>query len=647
MNSKVGLAVSACIFAAISAQAADQPDDASLLDEVVISATRGSEAITRGLLGASVSIVDADDMQARQVRIVSDVLRDVPGIAVSRSGAVGGLTQVRIRGTEGNHALVLIDGVKASDPYYGEFDFGTLIADDVAKVEVLRGQQSALYGSDAIGGVISYTTLSGREAPGVSTRLEYGSFNTMDAAARFGGESGMLDYAVSGGVQDTDGYATARNGNRDVGARNIALSGRFVWTVSDALRIKSVLRLNNTRAENNDQDYDSPYATGTYGFVIDSDDYYKNRALVGMVRAELGAAGDRWQQGFSVQGVDAKRDGYSGGARASGDKGGRFKVTYDSTFHFGSDAVAQVLTLGADYEDESFQNTAPIGPYPGITAAQAEKHGIDNLGLVAQYNLTANERLGFGASLRADNNKRFDDAMTYRVQGSYLFDSGTRLRSATGSGIKNPSPTEIFGYNPATYVGNPDLKPEKSKGWEIGVDQQLLDGKVLLGATYFDSELENEIDTDCSGYPICTPFNHTTLSKQKGVELTAEARIAQWRVVAAYTDLNAKQDSVEEVRRPNTIASLNLGWRAASEVYGANLTLRYNGDMLDSNFTGRGASRVTLDSYTLVNLGLDWKFNDRTQVYGRIENLLDEDYEEVYTYATPGRAFYAGVRMKF
>jgi vitamin B12 transporter len=647
MNSKVGLAVSGCILLATTAQAAGTADDDSLLEEVVISATRGPEGITRGMLGSSVSVVDSDDMEARQVRIVSDVLRDIPGVAVSRSGAVGGLTQVRIRGTEGNHTLVLIDGVEASDPYYGEFDFGTLIADDVARVEVLRGQQSALYGSDAIGGVISYSTLTGREAPGLRSRLEYGSFNTVDAAARFGGESGILDYSVSGGVQDTDGYATARDGERDVGARNIALNGRFDWTLSDALRIKTVLRLNNTRAEYNDQDFDSPYATGTYGFVIDSDDYYKNRSLLGMVRAELGSPGSRWQQGFSLQGVDAKRNGFSGGARDSGDKGGRVKASYDSTFRFGTDTVAQVLTLGADYEDESFQNTAPIGPYPGISAEQAEKHSIDNIGLVAQYNLMANDRLGFGASLRGDNNKRFDDALTYRVQGSYLFDSGTRLRAATGSGIKNPSATEIFGYDPGSYVGNPDLKPEKSEGWEIGVDQQLMEGKVLLGATYFDSELENEIATDCSDYPICTPYNEPTLSKQKGVELTVEARVAQWRIAAAYTDLNAKQNAVKEVRRPDTIASLNLGWRAESETYGANLTVRYNGSMLDSNFTGRGSPRVTLGSYTLVNLGLDWKLSDKTQVYGRIENLLDEDYEEVYTYATPGRAVYAGVRMKF
>jgi vitamin B12 transporter len=362
-----------------------------------------------------------------------------------------------------------------------------------------------------------------------------------------------------------------------------------------------------------------------------------------MVRAEFGAAGDRWQQGLQVQGVAAKRRGYSFGAEDSADKGGRFKASYDSTFNFGTEALKHVLTLGADYEDERFQNTGPF-----TNPQQAEKHSIDNLGLVAQYNLLANERIGFGASIRGDNNKRFDDAVTYRVEGSYKFGGGMRLRGAAGSGIKNPTPTEVFGYDPTTFIGNPDLKPEKSQGWEAGIEQALVDGHVLLGATYFDSELRNEIYTDFIGANfVANPQNRTTKSKQKGVELTAEARVAQWRVAAAYTDLNARENLVKEVRRPDTIGSLNLGWRSAADQFGTNLTVRYNGRMLDNNFTGRGASRATLDSYTLVNLGLDWKFSDSTQVYGRIENLLAEDYEEVYTIEAPGRAVYAGVRVKF
>ncbi|HZV58411.1 MAG TPA: TonB-dependent receptor plug domain-containing protein, partial [Sphingobium sp.] len=156
-------------------------------EAIVVTAALSGRGIERDLIGSSITLIDAQDMADRETRIVSDILRDVPGIAVSRAGAVGGQTQIRIRGSEANHVLVFVDGIKVSDPYQGEFDFATLIADDAARIEVLRGQQSALYGSDAIGGVVSYITLSGREAPGVRLRGEGGSFDTFNGAARLAG----------------------------------------------------------------------------------------------------------------------------------------------------------------------------------------------------------------------------------------------------------------------------------------------------------------------------------------------------------------------------------------------------------------------------------------------------------------------------
>ncbi len=159
-------------------------------DEVVVTATRANEGTRADLLGASFTILQPIDIEQRQTRYVSDILRDVPGISVSRSGSLGSFTQIRMRGAEANHTLVLIDGMEASDPYYGEFDFATLIADDIARVEILRGQQSALYGSDAIGGVINYITLSGKESPGARVRVEGGSFGTQEAAARYAGVAG-------------------------------------------------------------------------------------------------------------------------------------------------------------------------------------------------------------------------------------------------------------------------------------------------------------------------------------------------------------------------------------------------------------------------------------------------------------------------
>lgn len=618
----------------------------TILDEISVTATRAADGIARKLLGASLTIIDAEEMESRHTRVLSDLLRDVPGVAVSRFGAEGGQTQVRIRGSEANHTLVLVDGVKASDPYYDEFDFATLIADDVASVEVLRGQQSALYGSDAIGGVISYRTLTGREAPGLSARVEGGSFTTFDASVRYGAVAGSTDYALSAGWRTTDGYPVARVGSRDIGSENFAASGRFNVDVSDVLRISTMLRANRTEADSADEDYS--FGTPEFG-AIDGTGSFTNRSVLGAVRAEYDAMEGRWKSAVSVQRTDVKRHG-TGQFGPYGDKGTRMRYSLESTLGFGEQGSLQhLVTLAADRELTDATNTE------AYSAAQGAEHGTGNTGIVAQYTLLANDRLGIGASLRQDNNTRFEDVTTYRVQASYLFDSGTRLRAASGSGVKNPSLTEVFGYDPEAYVGNPDLKPEKSRGWEVGLDQAFMDGRALLGATYFRSTLDNEIYTDSVfgpapdfEYLYSTPGNRDTRSKQRGFEFFIEGLVLDdWRVTAAWTHVNASEDGTREIRRPANIGSLNIGWTSPAKAVDANVAVRYNGRMTDSNFYGVGPSPVPMQAFTLVNVNFNWHVTGTMQFYGRVENAFDEDYEEIYTYRAVGVGFHAGVRLRF
>lgn len=618
----------------------------TILDEISVTATRAADGIARKLLGASLTIIDAEEMESRHTRVLSDLLRDVPGVAVSRFGAEGGQTQVRIRGSEANHTLVLVDGVKASDPYYDEFDFATLIADDVASVEVLRGQQSALYGSDAIGGVISYRTLTGREAPGLSARVEGGSFTTFDASVRYGAVAGSTDYALSAGWRTTDGYPVARVGSRDIGSENFAASGRFNVDVSDVLRISTMLRANRTEADSADEDYS--FGTPEFG-AIDGTGSFTNRSVLGAVRAEYDAMEGRWKSAVSVQRTDVKRHG-TGQFGPYGDKGARMRYSLESTLGFGERGSLQhLVTLAADRELTDATNTE------AYSAAQGAEHGTGNTGIVAQYTLLANDRLGIGASLRQDNNTRFEDVTTYRVQASYLFDSGTRLRAASGSGVKNPSLTEVFGYDPEAYVGNPDLKPEKSRGWEVGLDQAFMDGRALLGATYFRSTLDNEIYTDSVfgpapdfEYLYSTPGNRDTRSKQRGFEFFIEGLVLDdWRVTAAWTHVNASEDGTREIRRPANIGSLNIGWTSPAKAVDANVAVRYNGRMTDSNFYGVGPSPVPMQAFTLVNVNFNWHVTGTMQFYGRVENAFDEDYEEIYTYRAVGVGFHAGVRLRF
>lgn len=614
--------------------------DGAAVDELVVTASRSGDGIRADLLGGSVTVIDDAALQQRQVRQVYDLLRDVPGLAVSR---VPGLAQVRIRGGEGNHTLVLIDGIEASDPNFGEFEFGTLVADEAAKLEVLRGQQSALYGSEAIGGVINYLTASGAEAPGVRVRAEGGSFGTIASAARVAGVNGALDYALSASQLSTDGSPNAPGGSRDIGADTWNLAGKSRWTVSDQLRFDVIARYTRSRTDINNSDYDS--TSPTFGYTIDSPgSYVKNRAFYGLVRGELDLLDGRWTHRASAQFGRFERDGYDVDAASYGNRGQRNKASYETTYRFGSDTVKQQVTLAVDLERERFRNTDPTG-----YAFTGWRH-IDNLGLVAAYDLVADERLALGASVRHDDNDRFDNADTWRLQGSYRFDTGTRIRAAAGSGVKNPGFGELYGYVDGRYIGNPNLKPEKSEGWEAGLEQTFADGAALVGVTWFDSTLKNEIYTT---YPaplfVATPANRATKSKQHGLEAFAQGRFGAFQFDASYTHLKARENGVEEVRRPKDIASLAVTWFASDDRGSATLVVRYHGDQKDLAYTDPSfvPVRVTLDDYTLVNFNAEWRLTDKVSVFGRVENLFDEDYQEVFSFVSPGRGVFAGLKASF
>jgi vitamin B12 transporter len=613
-------------------------------DPIVVTASRSGEGVPVSQLGASVTVLEAQTLDNRQTRIVSDILRDVPGLAVSRSGAIGSPTQIRIRGSEGNHVLVLIDGIEAADPYQGEYDFGTLLADPAARIEVLRGQQSSLYGSDAIGGVIHYITLTGAEAPGFSARAEGGSFGTYSGSARAAGVAGALDYAVSGTYYHTRGTPTARLGTRDVGSDNAGLSAKLIWSPSDSFKLTGVARYSYTDVDTNNNE-DDP-ASPLFGTVVDSPGtYQKNEGFYGLLRAEFTALDGRWTNALSGQFADTTRKGFIASGLDYGDKGQRYKGSFTSSLKFGTDTVVHRLTAAVDVEREQFQNITP-SPF----AFQGKRH-TDNVGLVGQYELLVNEALSLGASVRRDENNRFDDTTTWRAQGSYRFATGTRIRGAYGTGVKNPGYFELFGFSDGQYIGNPNLKPEKSEGWEVGIEQSIAGDKATIGVTWFDSRLKDEIYTTFPAPDfIATPGNRATDSKQHGLEVFATTRpIPQIQLDAAYTYLKASEDGVVEVRRPKHIGSFNATIFSNDQRFSGTLTLRYNGRQGDVAFTDPSfiPVRVSLRDYVLVNLNAEYKLRENIAIFGRVENLTDEAYEEVFSFASQGRAAFAGVRVRF
>ncbi|RZA25528.1 MAG: TonB-dependent receptor, partial [Proteobacteria bacterium] len=522
------------------AQEAGRYDDLALLDDgpvLVVTGSRSGEGMRIDQIGGSVTVLDAATVEQRETRLVADLLRDVPGIAVSR--AVSGLTQVRIRGSEGNQVMVLVDGMKANDPYQGEFDFNTLIAEEASRIEVLRGQQSSLYGSDAIGGVINYTTLSGREAPGYRARAEAGSFGTYNGALRVAGASDTFDYALSGAVYHTAGFPSAPGGRRNIGTDNLSASAKVNWIPTDNFRVTGVARYGSSVGDTNDQAItaDSPFVRGrqVITLVDTPGSFYESKAWNGLLKAELDSFDGMMTTALSGQISDNRRDSYVFADYAYGNDGTRYIGSLVNTLRFGSDRVKHSLTMAVDLEREDYRNTSPTAPDQSVKQ-------LDRVGFVGQYNLVLDDRLSLGGSVRHDDNDYFKNATTWRAEASYLLPTGTRLRGAAGSGIKNPTSSELFGYYDGLYIGNPDLQPEESRGWEVGADQSFADGALKIGATYFNNRLTNEIYTD---YPapdyVATTLNRDTVTRQQGVEVFAQARLGDFSVDANYTWLDAPQ----------------------------------------------------------------------------------------------------------
>ena len=348
----------------------------------------------------------------------------------------------------------------------------------------------------------------------------------------------------------------------------------------------------------------------------------------------------RWTHDLSAQIAEIDRETDSPFGLTSASEGDRVKASYVTALRLADD---HNLTFAADYERESFRNAlAASGGFTG-------RRSVEQVGFVGEYRYSG-EAIDLSAAVRYDANDRFRDATTFRVGAGYRLTGTTRLRAAAGSGIKNPGFFELYGFVSGQFIGNDALRPEKSTGWEVGVDQDVGDA-ARLSVTYFDSALDGEIFTT---FPapnfIATPANRTTESQQRGIEVSLAAKLADaWSLDAAYSYLDAEENGVEEVRRPQHIASAALTWTAPNDAASATLVVRHNGATPDVAFTDPSfvPVRVTLDDYTLVNLNARVKLGEGVNAFARAENLLDEEYEQVFSFVSPGRSMVVGVEARF
>lgn len=612
------------------------PPGTILLEPIVITALRTPQEAEKS--GRAYTVITGEELDKSQVRYVADALRMVPGLTVSRTGSFGGLTQLRVRGAEGNHVLVMIDGIEASETSGGEFDFGSLLVDEVERIEILRGPQSAFWGSNATAGVVNIVTKKGqRDGVTVRGRSEVGSDGTWLGGGSISGGGPTYDLALSALHRSTGGFNVSDLGSEKDGDVNTTLNGKFTVDLTPVLSIDGTLRFVKRRSDFDDQPYPDY-------IVLDTDDQTATREFFGSFGATYTAFGGALVHKARLTGSDVFREYFAGGTQTSNNKGNRVNGLYQASYSFdtaGSFGIRNVITAGYEWEKETF-----------LPSHLTDRLSRSTHSLVAEYRGAFAEQFFFNAAIRQDFNDAFENAATYSLGSAWRI-PGTRARlhASVGNGITNPTFFEQFGYVPGQFLPNPNLIPERSFGWDIGIEQRFLDNRLTLDVTYFNQDLTNEIATDYSG-PLPTPFNRDGISKRQGVEVAATFDFLNgFTTTASYTYTDSTDQTVEggprtrEIRRPRHAGSLTAAYSFLDNRARLFGELIVNADMLDTDFAT--FSPVRLGDYAVFNLGGSYRFSEHLEGFARIENLFDEKYEEVLGFNTQGRTAFTGLKAKF
>ena len=623
----LGLVLAACG----TAQAEEQP---AQLGEIVVTATRDEVPIEQ--VGSSITVITAKEIEQQQLHTVADALRMVPGLDVVRTGSFGGTTSVFIRGAKSEHTLVLIDGIEVNDPSStgGAFNFANLTTDNIERIEILRGPQSTLYGSHAIGGVINIITNQGDGKLKGFLSAEGGSFYTARETAGLSGGSNLLQYALTVSRLDTGGISAAdeRYGNteRD-GYQNSSVAGRLGITPTNNTQIDMTLRFDRSH---------TAVDNGGGAGMDDPNHIIRSDELFFRTQGWLALLDGRWEQKLGVSFADTSwRDDNDPDTAhpldllRSSFHGQSVKVDWQHTLRLHKTTT---LVVGAETTEENaksdYYSDGTWGPYSSTWDERfARTTGVylqDQLSLFDTWHST------FGG--RVDDHSKFGTEATYRFSTSYLIkQSDTRLKGSYGTGFKAPSLYQLY-----SSYGSPDLKPDKSIGWDLGVEQGLPFMKTILGATWFRNEYSQMIDFDM------TTWKYTNVAKahSQGLELTASLQpLDNLGLKAAYTYTETRDDisGAQLARRPKNKLTFDANYRFIQQA-NLNLGLVYVGTRYDD-----AANTQKMKDYLLVNLAGSYDLSKSLQLFGRIENLFDRKYEEVAGYGTPGIGAYAGIKVQF
>ena len=604
------------------------------LDEVVVSAT-GTPTPAREV-ASSVTVITADQIQREQRRTLPQALAAVPGLNIVQIGGPGGQTSVFMRGTNSNHVKVLIDGIDANDPSTPNrsFDFGSMLTNDIERIEVLRGPQSGLYGADALGGVISITTKRGEGPPKLTASAEAGSYGTFNQAFGLSGGDDRFNYAFN--------IAHLKSDSTPVTPPDLVPPGRRInpnsydnWNYSARLGFK----LTDTLSLNWVGRYSDGYllSTGDSGFPSVPNAYRSSQSYKqAFTRGELvfDPFDGRFVNRFGIAYTNQDRSNRSPNAAGilglpTDNLGERTKYDWRGDLKL---MEGQMLVMGLQYENERLESRS-------LTASNG------NTGAFLELQSNWSERFFTVANIRRDEDETFGGHTTYRLAPTFIVPgTETKLKASYGTGFKAPTLSQRFSDSrPAfNFYGNPNLKPEESRGYDIGFEQPLLDNKLQIGATWFHNDIDNLILTNAAR----TSYTNIGRAQTKGVESFVALELSpQFKIRADYTFTLAKDETANQelLRRPRHKASLTANW-VPIENLNLSATLIYVGDRVDGN-RDFSISRMRAPGAAIVNIAAEYKASEKLTVFGRVDNLFDKRYENPVGFLVPGLSAFGGLRV--
>ena len=609
--------------------------------EVVISATKTPVPVSH--LTSAVEVIRGEELEQKKIKMVVDALRLAQGMAVFSNGGPGTSASVRIRGASDTHTLVLIDGVIVNSPTLGSYDFANLTTENIERIEILRGAQSMLYGSDAMGGVINIITKKGSGVPTANAFMEYGSFASLREGGQVSGAKGPVDFSMSLSRWDTSSFSAAnyrRGATERDGFHNWQASARLGFALPKDGRLDFTMRWYNADVNTDDTNRD----------VFGSKNSTNNLILSGSYEQPLT---NWWSQKLTVAQADERDNFVSGPVQKdlqTGIVGPAFaftssigvlnrRVEWQHNFQV---AKPLLITAGYQFREEQGDN-ADIAP--------SSKRIASNAGF-AQAQVNVFDRLFVTGGVRQDSYNVFSDATTYRTTAGILVpETGTKFRGSYATGYRAPTINQLF----FPGFGNPNLKPEKSQSMDAGIDQSLFGDRLQLSAGYFWNHFNDLIQTLCDpSFFACVANNVSQVRTQgwelgfkyavmEGLALRGQYTYTLTRVISGLDLTGGVLDGRRLPRWPIDQASLGFTYQPIQPV-------RVN---LDYRFVGARNNNANNDpgqksgSFGVINISATYDVTNQWQVYGRIDNLFNQRYEEILTFGTPIRSIYGGVKFTY